>query len=237
MKNPEDLEISFGDTAIFACHAEGDPPLSIIWMHDDKELPLNVNEKYSLMDDGSLMIKNTQESDGGSYECMVKNEDTIVKSRTARMLVIHAEAFEDNDINGASFYFNNNKTLMNYFVLGKPRFIVAPQTVTTSEGAPEVRLPCQASGNPKPIIVWSKNGINISPSNRHITELDGTLIIRPVHGSDFGTYRCDATNQFGKVSANADIIINGTARVLWNSIKLIPNSFQLRQFLRYILQA
>lgn len=98
MKNPEDIEISFGGTAVFTCHAEGDQPLSFIWMHDHKEVPLNDNDKYTLMDDGSLMVKNTVESDGGIYECMVKNDQTIVKSRPAMMHVVHAEAFADNTV-------------------------------------------------------------------------------------------------------------------------------------------
>lgn len=87
---------------------------------------------------------------------------------------------------------------------------MAPQSITTSDGAPEVRLPCQVSGNPKPLITWSKDGISISPSNRHIIGEDGSLTIRPVYGQDFGTYRCDASNQFAKITASADIIINGT---------------------------
>lgn len=109
----------------------------------------------------------------------------------------------------------------------KPRFAVAPQSITTSEGAPEVRLPCQAIGSPQPSITWSKNGISISPSNRHLIGKDGSLTIRPVHGSDFGTYRCDVSNQFGKISASADIIINGKSIIKLLNKKYIHNCFIL----------
>lgn len=100
MKDPDDVEISFGDTAIFNCHVEGEPPLSIVWMHDEIELPLEEDERMQLMKDGSLMIKNAKESDVGIYECMVKSPEGNVTSRPARMVLLQADAFEDNIING-----------------------------------------------------------------------------------------------------------------------------------------
>lgn len=56
-------------------------------MRDDKEL-IPDNNKYKMMDDGSLMIQNTSESDGGYYECMAKSAEDEVKSRPARMTVL-----------------------------------------------------------------------------------------------------------------------------------------------------
>jgi peroxidase len=33
----------------------------------------NLNEKYNVLDDGTLMIKNPEKSDQGVYECVAKN--------------------------------------------------------------------------------------------------------------------------------------------------------------------
>lgn len=93
MKDPQDVEVSFGGTAIFTCRVEGDPEPLIVWMKDEKELPQD--ERYRLMDDGSLMIENSKDTDEGFYECMAKGVEGEAKSRPARMLV--SNQIEDND--------------------------------------------------------------------------------------------------------------------------------------------
>lgn len=85
-EGPHDIQVNWGGTAIFTCKIQG-PSASIIWMRGDKELTPD-NEKYKMMDDGSLMIQNTSETDGGYYECMAKNDEDEVKSRPARMIVL-----------------------------------------------------------------------------------------------------------------------------------------------------
>lgn len=87
MSGPQDVEITWGETAVFTCHVEGDPHPNIIWMHEEKELDMKTN-KYEIMGDGSLMVKNTQDTDSGHYLCMAKNPDGEAKSRPARMSII-----------------------------------------------------------------------------------------------------------------------------------------------------
>lgn len=91
----------------------------------------------------------------------------------------------------------------------KPRFTVTPQTVTTSAGDSQITLRCQAEGNPQPVITWSRNGVVLGLSTRHYLERSGSLVIRPVQAEDYGTYRCDARNKYGRVSADAEVILNG----------------------------
>lgn len=59
-------------------------------MRDDKEVVPDDN-KYKITDDGSLMIQNTEETDGGYYECVARNVQGEVKSRPARMVVLKPE--------------------------------------------------------------------------------------------------------------------------------------------------
>lgn len=187
MKGPQDIEISFGGTAVFSCHARGDPEPNIVWMHEEREVNLHDN-RIEIMDDGSLMIKNTQDSDNGLYECMAKNVDGEAKSRPARMTVLNYSGNIRPD--------------------GYPQFQIKPQSLTTTDGAPEVRLSCKAVGHPVPEITWSRNGVSLSSSSRHFIDRDGTLIIRPVYGEDYGVYRCDASNVHGRISASAELQIN-----------------------------
>jgi peroxidase len=188
MEGPQDIEVSWGSTAIFTCKVSGDPKPSIFWMRNDEEIALD-STKYTLMENGSLLIRNTEDSDSGHYECMAKNSDGEVKSRAARMILVRPEQHSRN-------------------AYGSPVFLVMPVGVTTSEAASEINLHCKAVGNPHPTITWSLNGVQLTSSERHFIDRDGTLIIRPVKASDHGTYRCDATNDNGRISAIADVIIN-----------------------------
>lgn len=87
--------------------------------------------------------------------------------------------------------------------------LIPPTSIRTHDAAPEIRLQCKAVGSPQPVITWSRNGIQLISSNRIQIESDGSLVIRPVETGDHGTYRCDATNINGRVSAEADVLING----------------------------
>lgn len=84
-----------------------------------------------------------------------------------------------------------------------------PQTIRTSAGEEEIRLDCKASGNPEPTITWSRNGIVLALTSRHSLDKNGSLVIKPVQNEDYGTYRCDARNKYGRISAEAEIILNG----------------------------
>lgn len=90
---PQDVEVSWGETAVFTCRVDGDPRPSVFWMRDDQEIDVD-GEKYRLMEDGSLMIQNTEPEDSGYYECMVKSQDGITKSRPARMVVKSNEVLD-----------------------------------------------------------------------------------------------------------------------------------------------
>lgn len=104
--------------------------------------------------------------------------------------------------------------------IGKPRFLTKPQTIRTSVGDEEIRLNCKASGNPEPTITWSRNGVILALTNRHFLDNSGSLVIKPVHGEDYGTYRCDAKNKYGRISAEAEVILNGNKSAMLISLQI-----------------
>ncbi|KAL3275369.1 hypothetical protein HHI36_020136 [Cryptolaemus montrouzieri] len=185
MEDPHDVEITVGGTAVFTCKIDGDPEPSIIWMRNEKEIDMS-NHKYSMMEDGSLMIKNANLEDKGFYECLAKNYDGKVKSRPARMVFV-------------------DETTKNY---GRPTIIQKPASVSSTNGAAYAQLICRSVGNPQPIITWSFNGVQLITSDKYNIAPDGTLTIRPVEFSDHGTYTCLARNSYGSERAEANIIIN-----------------------------
>lgn len=72
----------------------------------------------------------------------------------------------------------------------------------------EIRLQCAAVGEPMPELSWAHNGVQLGLTSRHTMEPEGTLIIRNVQASDYGTYRCEAANYLGRISTTAQIKIN-----------------------------
>lgn len=64
------------------------------------------------------------------------------------------------------------------------------------EGSPVV-LPCEVKGDPKPDILWFKNGIELISDRNFEIGNDGNLKIRNVIESDEGEYVCSATNIVG----------------------------------------
>ncbi|XP_050301684.1 peroxidasin isoform X2 [Anthonomus grandis grandis] len=191
VENPEDIQITIGGTAIFKCSVQSDEEPSIVWMKENEEL-IPDNKKYKLMDNGTLMIQNTEETDGGYYECFAKNPEGEVRSRPARMVVDNGFQSENQVIEGS---------------YEMPKLILAPKTTSVTPGTRQVRLDCRAIGNPPPRITWSHNGREIAPSYRHLTSPDGSLTILDIEESDHGSYRCEASNYNGRVSAEANILI------------------------------
>ncbi|XP_076271608.1 peroxidasin isoform X2 [Rhynchophorus ferrugineus] len=188
LKSPEDLEITIGGVATFSCIVQSEEEPTIVWMKGDKELVPD-DEKYKMMDNGTLMIQNTEESDNGFYECLAKNPEGEVRSRPARMVVYPGQNEEANNFD-------------------MPKLIRTPKTVNVNLNTPQVLLQCQAAGYPAPQITWSQNGRQIPPSPKYTILPDGSLVIRKIEPSDHGTYRCEASNYNGRVFADANVLIN-----------------------------
>ncbi|XP_066250730.1 peroxidasin [Euwallacea similis] len=188
VENPEDVQITIGGTATFKCSVQSDEEPSIVWMKEDRELVPD-NKKYKLMENGTLMVQNTEEADGGYYECLAKNPEGEVRSRPARMVVYPIFQNEDRG------YYD---TL---------RLATSPHTQSVTPGTQEVLLECRAVGYPAPTIIWSHNGRQLAASAKHQFLPNGSLRILNVEGSDHGTYRCEASNHNERVYAEADILI------------------------------
>ncbi|OQV13399.1 Down syndrome cell adhesion molecule-like protein Dscam2 [Hypsibius exemplaris] len=71
----------------------------------------------------------------------------------------------------------------------------------------DLRMTCQANGNPKPVIEWKRatataagslrNYVPVGGSGRGAVLENGTLVMRNVQRSDEGSYLCQATNGIG----------------------------------------
>lgn len=86
MTEPRDIEISYGQTAVFSCKAVGDPRPEIVWMLNANEIHSD-DTRINVLPDGSLRIDEVTAIDAGHYECMAKNNMGEVHSRQAQMIV------------------------------------------------------------------------------------------------------------------------------------------------------
>ncbi|CAG5115170.1 unnamed protein product, partial [Candidula unifasciata] len=99
-------------------------------------------------------------------------------------------------------------------IVEKPFFSTRPPNMTTAfEGQP-MRLHCVAAGDPKPQIVWDKDG-RILPTtdpaatsnSRYLVFPNGTLLVQKVLIEDKGKYGCTANNSAGKIRTELTLLI------------------------------
>ena len=79
--------------------------------------------------------------------------------------------------------------------ISAPVVAVSPKTLTVNEGE-SASLQCSVSGNPKPVLKWSK--LNSLSQINNSKESGGKLLIKNVAGNDTGKYHCSGVNILGK---------------------------------------
>uniref|UniRef100_A0A8C7ICZ6 Neuronal cell adhesion molecule a n=1 Tax=Oncorhynchus kisutch TaxID=8019 RepID=A0A8C7ICZ6_ONCKI len=135
----------------------------------------------------TLKIADVMEADAGDYRCTAKNIN--VKEMFLTLLV---------PLQSAPFWISAPRNL-----------ILAPEETGI--------LTCRVSGDPKPQIAWSVNGVPIkdSPKDTSRKVEDDTVILSDVQTGSSAVYQCNASNEFGYLLANAFVNVLAEApRVL-----------------------
>ncbi|KAM9321459.1 contactin-5 [Gastrophryne carolinensis] len=81
---------------------------------------------------------------------------------------------------------------------------------TQLDSGDQLRWECKASGKPRPIYRWLKNGLPLLPQNR-VEMINGLLMIHNVSQSDAGMYQCLAENIYGIVYGSAELKVLASA--------------------------
>ena len=123
---------------------------------------------------GALTIYNVTKNDGGIYMCKAEN---ILGRDTSTVLVM---------------------------VFSPLRFKVRPPHEVTPLSGFNVRLPCLAESDLKPIVSWKKEGKLLLPADTYVLT-NGTLLFRDIKQSHQGTYICRATNALTAIEAKVKI--------------------------------
>ncbi|XP_072165913.1 contactin-3-like [Diadema setosum] len=97
------------------------------------------------------------------------------------------------------------KTASAYFtVYVPPQFIIHPIDITIFLGS-EVRLDCQASGDPTPTIQWQKDGSPLVLENNIELLSNSSVVISDLRETNTGEYTCLASNQAGSKLVSATV--------------------------------
>ena len=90
--------------------------------------------------------------------------------------------------------------------ISAPTVAVSPAKLTVNESG-SASFQCSVTGNPEPVVVWSK--LNSQSETKLPAVSEGKMRLLNVKGSDSGVYQCSATNILGKALAVARLTING----------------------------
>ncbi|CAH1240507.1 HSPG2 [Branchiostoma lanceolatum] len=172
--SPKESMREAGSTAEFGCAAAGFPVPSIQWFKEGGTLP----EQHVIFGN-ILRIPNLKPEDAGTYICAASNNlGSTEEKATLRVtggVTVEPPAVEIN-------------------------LKTAVQMVRIGE---RVEFDCSASGQPRPLIEWTKIDGRL-PDNAEVR--DGVLTIPAVRPGDEGRYQCQATNQFG--SENQEVTLS-----------------------------
>ncbi|RDD40847.1 Roundabout-like protein 3 [Trichoplax sp. H2] len=194
IEEPQDFIVRRNTGITLRCSATGSPYPKITWLKNGKLLVIDpkINPRLLLIG-GALYItkvtKTSKYTDAGIYQCMAKNQFGSVFSRNATITIAYL----------------------------RDKFRISPSniTITTSGTA---KLTCHAPrANPKPSIMWEKNGKIIQSGGRitYTTTPESVLTIPNVDHYDLGFYVCVAENLAGvKRSEAAYLTVNEIPRFI-----------------------
>uniref|UniRef100_M3YMQ2 Hemicentin 2 n=1 Tax=Mustela putorius furo TaxID=9669 RepID=M3YMQ2_MUSPF len=169
-----------GDEAVLVCDVSGVPPPRVIWYRGTSENRPGTRAGLG-ENSGTLRIPAARERDAGTYTCRAVNEMGDA-SAEIRLEVGHA-----------------------------PRLMELPRDVTVELGKSAL-LACRASGRPPPKVTWRRgDGQPLGPGRGSRTGQpdSGVLFFESVVPEDQAQYVCEAQNMFGKVRAEAQLVVTG----------------------------
>uniref|UniRef100_UPI003AAC3C22 protogenin A n=1 Tax=Centroberyx gerrardi TaxID=166262 RepID=UPI003AAC3C22 len=167
---PTSIVVTEGSVARFSCKITAHPPPIITWEFNRVTLPL-ATERITVLPSGVLQIHGVQQADAGNYRCTATNIANRRRSTEATLTVTPAPSPK---------------------LPQRPRIIAGPQNITVSLHQSAV-LECMATGNPRPLISWSRaDSKSIDVYNTKVLG-NGNLIITDIKPQHGGVYMCRAT--------------------------------------------
>uniref|UniRef100_A0A8C4F200 Protogenin n=1 Tax=Dicentrarchus labrax TaxID=13489 RepID=A0A8C4F200_DICLA len=184
---PTSIVVTQGSVARLSCKISAHPPPIITWEFNRVTLPL-ATERITVLPNGVLQIHAVQRADAGNYRCIATNIASRRRSTEATLTVTPG---------------------MSASSLFRPHIIVGPQNISVSLHQNAI-LECMATGNPRPIISWSRaDSKSIDVYSTKVLG-NGNLIITDIKPQHGGVYMCRATTpgtrNYTVASANVTVL-------------------------------
>ncbi|XP_022419029.2 obscurin isoform X4 [Delphinapterus leucas] len=212
---PTSIRVREGAEATFRCRVRGSPPMSVSWAKDGRRLGALDAPRVRVEASGeasALRILAARPRDSGTYT--VHAENPLGAASAAAGLSVDKET-DTNCPPGAS-----TAMLLAHLQLRREamRTEGAPasppsactRTCTVTEGK-HARLSCFVTGEPKPEIVWKKDGQLVAEGRRHVVYEDAqenfVLKILFCKQSDCGLYTCTASNLVGQTYSSVLVVV------------------------------
>uniref|UniRef100_G1KFT9 Obscurin, cytoskeletal calmodulin and titin-interacting RhoGEF n=1 Tax=Anolis carolinensis TaxID=28377 RepID=G1KFT9_ANOCA len=224
IQKPTSIRVIMGEDAMFKCIVQGSPPLSVNWEKDGRNLggrsESNRIQIQSQGEKNALKIQSTRLDDTGTYTCRAANP-LGATSAAASLVVDTADSYSPGGTRHA-IDVGNSKTSPLLTHLQKRReeirktdfsrsyYGVTTRTFTVTEGK-HAKMSCYVTGEPKPEIVWKKDGEVILEGRRHIIYEDEqenfVLKILFCKQVDNGLYTCTASNLAGQTYSSVLVTV------------------------------
>ncbi|XP_029139452.1 immunoglobulin superfamily DCC subclass member 3 [Protobothrops mucrosquamatus] len=181
--HPESMSVEEGGVARFQCLIQGVPEATITWEHNRTELSTE-DYRFTLLPTGILQITGVRRHDVGSYRCVARNIANTRYSQEATLSISgeHRVVFKE------------------------PVILSGPQNLTITVHQTAI-LECIATGNPRPIVSWSRlDGRSIGVEGIQVLGT-GNLMISDVSVKHAGVYVCAANRPGTRVRRTAQGIL------------------------------
>ncbi|XP_070550962.1 nephrin-like [Ptychodera flava] len=155
-----------------------------VWYKDSKPIDIELNEKYSLAENGSLIIHNATKDQAGKYMCEANNDEGK----------------------------QNHFTDLNVFFA--PAIQIEDHQVVSMGKTSPLQCTAVANPMPENFIHWTREGYNITMYKQHYTQGTNTLVLTNITKAHAGPYVCHADNGIGpKATKVVQVIVQYAPKI------------------------
>ncbi|KAM6968153.1 immunoglobulin superfamily DCC subclass member 3-like [Aplochiton taeniatus] len=166
--HPESMTVDEGGVARLTCQVNGIPEANISWERN-KTMLSTEDSRYTLLPYGVLQITGVRRGDSGVFRCVANNIANTRYSHEAQLTV----------------------TVAAPRIYKEPVILSGPQNLTITVHQTAI-LECIATGNPRPIVSWSRlDGRSIGVEGIQVLGT-GNLMISDATLQHSGVYVCSA---------------------------------------------
>ncbi|XP_055865968.1 uncharacterized protein LOC106054729 isoform X2 [Biomphalaria glabrata] len=194
-KMPAEITWAKGYLQQIDCPVDANPPLkNVLWTKDQNSV--SSMGRFDILENGTLLVSNVEESDAGSYKCTPYN--VLGSGPSSPRVQVQ--------------------------VKDPPRITISPDPLYIRNVGESVQMGCEATGTPSVSVHWIKVGSKIEGDPR-ITVTDKYLEIKDLTKDDHGKYECRAINDVATVVSVTELRVSNTTPYAPYNVTVVPGLF------------